>query len=91
MIDSDGCPKEPSWKITAVRVVYDPVKHRIYYTARGYQLFGAADPVCPSFSHPEVGGGGGSGLLVPDFRYSRINGLELALPYYFAARRPTAT
>src|SRR3546814_11826249 len=35
----------------------------------------------PSLSHP-VGGEGGSGLLVPDIRYDRVNGLELSLPYY---------
>src|SRR3546814_16573299 len=35
----------------------------------------------PGFSHP-VGDNGGSGLLVPNLRYDRNNGFEVALPYY---------
>ncbi|OYX37345.1 MAG: organic solvent tolerance protein, partial [Sphingomonas sp. 32-62-10] len=29
VVDSSNCPKEPSWKITAIRVVYNPDKKRI--------------------------------------------------------------
>jgi LPS-assembly protein len=78
---SDGCPKEPTWKITAVRVTYDPAIGRIRYSGARITLFGLSVPL-PSFSHP-VGGRSDSGLLTPDIRLSRVNGLELALPYYF--------
>ncbi len=79
---SKGCPKEPSWKITAVRVTYRPDKERIYYKGAQINLFGLPTIPLPAFSHP-VGGNSDSGLLSPDFRYSRTNGLEYAQPYYF--------
>ena len=27
VVDSEGCPKDPTWQINAVRVVHDPVRH----------------------------------------------------------------
>lgn len=82
VVDMDNCPKEPTWKITAVRVVYDPDKQRIFYKGARLNLFGIGLPL-PSFSNP-VGGGTHSGLLVPDIRYTRVNGFEYAQPYYFS-------
>ncbi|MDX3909687.1 MAG: LPS assembly protein LptD [Sphingobium sp.] len=79
--DSDGCPKEPSWQIKAVRVVYDPNRERVTYKNAKIELFGLPLLPLPGFSHP-VGEGGGNGLLVPDLRYDRVNGLEASLPYY---------
>ncbi|TVV72879.1 LPS-assembly protein LptD [Sphingomonas solaris] len=84
VVDSKGCPKNPVWKITAVRVVHDPVKHRISYKDARLTMFGATILWLPGLSHPDGSGtGGASGLLVPNFRYSRTNGLEVALPYYY--------
>jgi LPS-assembly protein len=80
--DNAGCAKEPLWKITAVRVVHDPSRRRIFYKDARLSIFGATVLWLPAFSHPDGSGGGGPGLLVPDFRYSRTNGLEVALPYY---------
>jgi LPS-assembly protein len=79
--DHEGCPKEPTWQIKAVRVVYDPVKARVKYTNASVELFGLPLIPLPGFSHP-VGDNGGSGLLVPNLRYDRTNGFEVALPYY---------
>jgi LPS-assembly protein len=79
--NSKGCPKEPSWKITAVRVTYQPDKRRIYYKGAQINVFGLPAIPLPAFSHP-VGGNSDSGLLSPDIRYSRANGLEYAQPYY---------
>lgn len=79
--DHDGCPKEPTWQIKAVKVVYDPVKARVKYTNASIELFGLPLIPLPGFSHP-VGDNGGSGLLVPNLRYDRTNGFEVALPYY---------
>ena len=81
--DSAGCPKEPSWKITAVRVTYRPERARIYYQGARLKLFGLPALPLPAFSNP-VGGGDDSGLLAPDLRYGRVNGLEFAVPYHFA-------
>lgn len=79
--NQDGCPKEPTWKITAVRVVYNPNKKRVSYKGAKLNLFGLTVPL-PSFSHP-VGGDSDYGVLSPDFRYDRSNGLSVAVPYYF--------
>ncbi len=80
--NSDGCPKEPTWQINAVRVVYDPTRERVTYRNANIELFGLPLIPLPGFSHP-VGDNGGSGLLVPNLRYDRNNGFEVALPYYF--------
>lgn len=82
VVDAEGCPKEPSWKITAVRVIHDPVKHRVSYQGARLSLFGATLLWLPGLSHPDGSRGGGSGLLVPDIKYSQTNGLELSAPYY---------
>ncbi|WP_367271125.1 LPS-assembly protein LptD, partial [uncultured Sphingomonas sp.] len=37
---SDGCPKNPSWKITAVRVTYRPERQRVYFSGARMHLFG---------------------------------------------------
>ena len=83
VVDEKGCPKDPTWKITAVKVVHDPVRNRIRYEGASLNLFGAPIIALPGLSHPDGTEGGGSGLLVPDIRFSRSNGLELAFPYYF--------
>jgi LPS-assembly protein len=80
---TDGCPKEPSWKITAVRVIYRPDRNRIYYKGARINLFGLPSFPLPAFSHP-ASQDNESGLLSPDFRYDRVNGFEFAQPYYFA-------
>ncbi|AXJ96563.1 MULTISPECIES: LPS-assembly protein LptD [unclassified Sphingomonas] len=76
-----GCPKEPSWKITAVRITYRPDRQRLYYGGGSFHLFGLPALPLPAFSTP-VGGGSESGLLMPDFQVSQSNGLELIAPYY---------
>ncbi|KQN36860.1 organic solvent tolerance protein [Sphingomonas sp. Leaf407] len=83
---SAGCPKEPSWKITALRVRYDPVRQRIRYTGAGLTLFGLPTIPLPSFSH-SIGGNSDSGLLAPSIRLDRVNGVEVAVPYYFNLAR----
>lgn len=78
-----GCPKEPSWKITAVRVTYRPDRKRVYYSGGSLHLFTLPGIPLPKFSHP-VGGASDSGLLTPDIRLSAVNGFQVAVPYYFS-------
>ena len=82
VVTPEGCPKDPTWQINAVRVVHDPVRHRISYQGATLNLFGMPVLGLPGLSHPEGSQGGGSGLLVPEVRFSRRNGLELSVPYY---------
>lgn len=79
---SDGCPKEPSWKITAVKVTYRPDRERVYFNGARLNLFGLPTIPLPRLSAP-VGSGGDSGFLTPDIRLDRVNGVEVAVPYYW--------
>jgi LPS-assembly protein len=85
-----GCPRNPSWSITAARVIHDPASNRVRFRGGRLQLFGLTLPLLPIFS---VGTGSDagdiSGWLVPDISYSSRNGFELAVPYYqrFARNR----
>ena len=83
VVDPDGCPKDPTWQITAVRVVHDPFKNRIRYEGAALRLFGTPIIGIPGLSHPDGSEGGGTGLLVPEVRISQSNGLEISAPYYF--------
>ena len=82
--DRHGCPKRPSWQITAVRVVVDEGKHRISYRDARFALFGQTILALPAFSHPDgsESGRGNSGLLLPNLQVNKSNGVEIDLPYY---------
>jgi LPS-assembly protein len=82
VVTPEGCPKEPTWQINAVRVIHDPVRHRISYQGATLNLFGTPIFGLPGLSHPDGQQGGGTGVLVPEIRYSRRNGVELSVPYY---------
>ena len=82
VVDENGCPRDPTWQITAVRVIHDPNRQRITYQGATLNLFGIPIIGLPGLSHPDRQTGGGSGLLIPDIRLNGTNGLELALPYY---------
>lgn len=84
-----GCPKTPSWQITAVRVVVDEGKHRISYKDARLSLFGATILALPTFSHPDGSdeGKGNSGMLMPNFQINKSNGVEIDLPYYVQLSR----
>jgi LPS-assembly protein len=77
-----GCPKRPSWSITAARVIDDPKSNRIRFEGGRFQLFGLNLPLLPVFNVAR-GNEGATGLLVPDVAVSSRNGFELALPYHW--------
>ena len=79
--DDGGCPKNPSWKITARKVIYNSEENRIRFQGARLELFGLALPTLPGFSIP-ADNRGSSGVLAPDLRYSRTNGFEATLPIY---------
>lgn len=83
VVNTGGCPKEPSWKITAVRVTYRPERERIYFVGGRFHLFGLPTVPLPKFSAP-VGNSSDSGFLSPDLRYTRSLGLQITAPYYMA-------
>lgn len=79
--DSSDCPREPTWKITAVSVTYDAGRKRVRYKGARLELFGVPLIPLPGLTHT-VGDQAASGILVPELRYDRVNGFEIAVPYY---------
>ena len=65
----NGCPKRPSWSITAAKVIDDPAHDRVLFRGGRMQLFGINLPLLPVFS---IGTGkdGITGWLVPEIAFS---------------------
>ncbi|WP_288486135.1 LPS assembly protein LptD [uncultured Novosphingobium sp.] len=80
--DSDGCPKKPSWRVTASQVVYDDAAERITFRNARLEMFDFIKLPLPGLRISTSGGSVG-GFLVPDFRTSPSNGLELSGSYYW--------
>jgi LPS-assembly protein len=78
-----GCPKRPSWAITAVRVIDEPARKRVRFEGGRLQLFGMTLPLLPVFNIPRDQRGGATGFLVPDIAYSSVKGVEVAQPYHW--------
>ena len=83
VVDSHGCPKDPSWQVNAVRVTYDPNKKRVSYSGARIELFGLPIIPLPGLSH-SLGNSTESGLLVPSIGITNNNGGEVQLPYLLA-------
>jgi len=64
-----GCPKRPSWSITAARVIQDPLKNRVNFEGGRLQIFGINLPLLPVFSIG-TSSQGHTGWLVPDISVS---------------------
>jgi LPS-assembly protein len=77
-----GCPRRPSWSISATRVINDPARQRVLFQGGRLQLFGINLPLLPVFS-VGTANEGITGWLVPDISYSTKKGLELAVPYHW--------
>jgi LPS-assembly protein len=80
--DAEGCAKDPSWRITADKVIYDQARNRIDFKGAMLELFGARILPLPGLG-VRTDGKGESGFLVPDLRVSQVNGLELSGEYYW--------
>ena len=77
-----GCPRRPSWSITATRVIQDPAKQKVRFEGGRLQLFGVDLPLLPIFSIGTADQGH-TGWLVPDISFSTKKGLEVAVPYHW--------
>ena len=82
VIDDDGCPANPSWRITARRVIYDQSESRVRFEGAMLELFGARILPLPGLAI-RTDGRAESGFLVPDVRVTQVNGLELSGEYYW--------
>lgn len=79
--DETGCPKDPSWRILARRVVYDPEQKRLRFSGARLELFGLSLLPLPGLV-VTTDGRAISGLLIPDVRLSASNGVEFSDSYY---------
>jgi len=80
--DNSGCPRRPSWRITAVKVAIDPEDKRVHFSGGVFHLFGVPLLPLPPFSLT-TDNRAESGLLLPDFRLSASNGIELSDTWYW--------
>ncbi len=84
VVGANGCPKEPSWSISAAQVIQDPAHARVRFRGARLHIFGLTLPLLPIFSISDGSErGGATGALVPDISISGRNGFEVSLPYYF--------
>lgn len=81
VVDDHGCPRKPSWQISAVRIIHDPAGKKLTFKGARLEMFGVPLLVLPTITQP-LGDGGAGGFLVPDIAYTRTNGFEATLPYY---------
>jgi LPS-assembly protein len=89
VVGTDGCSKEPVWKIRAVTVTHNPHKHRIYYHDATLDFLGVSVLYMPILSHPDGKAERASGLLMPALSYTASLGLGIAVPYHFAPNSAT--
>ncbi|WP_374412261.1 LPS-assembly protein LptD [Novosphingobium colocasiae] len=79
---SKGCPRNPTWRILADRLTYTEANKRLRFENARIELFGAIQ--LPLFGLAMASDGRAqSGLLVPDFRFSRSNGIEVSDGWYW--------
>jgi LPS-assembly protein len=77
-----GCPKRPSWAITAAKVIDDPSTGRVRFVGGRLQIFGVTLPLLPVFAISR-GTEGATGWLAPDFSISSRKGFEISQPYHW--------
>lgn len=74
-------PKEPTWSITADRVVQDSVHHLIYYRHARIRVLGIPIMYFPVFWHADPSAERSSGLLAPKIGASSRRGFSYEQPY----------
>jgi LPS-assembly protein len=82
VVDAEGCPKDPSWRVTAERVFYDAEVKRVRFRGAFLELFGRRVLPLPGLSLSSDGSAN-SGFLVPNFGFSNNNGVEVSGSYYW--------
>jgi len=81
VVGANNCPKSPTWKVTAMRVVFDPATHTVKFKGARIAAFGVVRLPLPNFAIA-TDGRAVPGLMIPDFRATASNGLEYKQTYY---------
>ncbi|MCW1431001.1 LPS-assembly protein LptD [Novosphingobium sp. JCM 18896] len=79
--DTDGCPKRPTWRITAAQVVYQDDQKSVRFKGARLEIFGIRLMPLPGLL-VATDGRAISGPLIPDLRLSASNGVEISEGYY---------
>ena len=79
--DSAGCPRQPSWRITAKRVIFDPDQKQVRFFGSRIELFGVRLLPLPTIVIA-TDGRPISGLLIPDIQLSASNGVQVSDTWY---------
>lgn len=79
----DNPDKAPLWQIKSVRVTHDQTKKTVSYRHAWFEFFGAPIAYLPYFSHPDPSVKRRSGVLLPDFSFSRHFGAGVTTPYFW--------
>lgn len=82
VVDEDGCDKDPSWRVTARRVIYDAEAKAVRFEGAYLELFGRRVLPLPGLSI-RSDGGANSGFLIPDFGITTTNGVEVVGSYFW--------
>lgn len=82
VVDSEGCPKKPTWRIIAKQVVYSEDSQRIRFKDARLELFNAIQLPLLGLT-VSTNGQAVSGFLSPEFRLSPSNGVEVSESYYW--------
>jgi LPS-assembly protein len=79
--DSQGCPRQPSWRLTAKRVAFDPDSKTVKFYGSRIELFGISLLPLPTITLA-TDGRPISGLLIPDVQLSASNGVQISDTWY---------
>ena len=79
--DARGCAKTPSWRVTARTVIYEPDTKTVRMRGARLELFGIRLMPLPGLALA-TDGRAISGLLIPNFRFTPSNGLEISETWY---------
>ncbi len=79
--DDQGCPRKPSWRITARRVIFDPDKKSLRFEGARGEIFGLRLMPLPALTLA-TDGRPINGLLIPDVQLSASNGVQFSQSWY---------
>ncbi|HEX4847898.1 MAG TPA: LPS assembly protein LptD, partial [Novosphingobium sp.] len=79
--DDQGCPRNPTWRITARRVIHDPEKKTVRFEGARAEVFGIKLLPMPGLVLA-TDGRPISGLLIPDVQLSASNGIQISDTWY---------
>lgn len=80
-----GCPKDPTWRITANRVAYDPANAKVRFSGAVLEIFGLRLLPLPALTI-NTSGGAQSGFTIPVIQLTRNNGIQVSQGYYWRLR-----